>query len=65
MTYTLGFPDFEGNMSQNTRYIYYPIIAEGETWEKVDDKTLFRASKELKEQILNNQNRAQFLSWKV
>lgn len=57
MSYTLAFPDSEGNTTQNTRGIYYPIITEGEAWEKVEDETLFKALKELKEEIINNDTR--------
>lgn len=56
MTYTIGFPDQKGNMSQSSRSIYYPIVDDGEAWEKVEDKVLFNGLKELKRHILRNKN---------
>lgn len=56
MTYSLGFPEPDGNIFQNTRCIYYPIVDDGGVWEKVEDEILFKALQRLKEQILNDKN---------
>lgn len=34
MVYTLGFPDTDGNIPRNSRSNYYPIVIDGEAWEK-------------------------------
>lgn len=54
MTHSLGFPDSDGNFTQITRGILYPILLDGSANEEVEDCYTFQTMKIIKEYLIKN-----------
>lgn len=53
MAHSIGFPDNKGNIIQDTRWIYYPILSEETSECNNKDGDLFRSLNEIKCQAVN------------
>lgn len=52
MAHSIGFLDSDGNLSQNTRWIYYPILGEKVNESDSSDRELFQALQDIKARMI-------------